>query len=1099
MISVRRLTCWGVILTCFSILALVPGTRCFAQFTTTATISGTVRDPSGAAIPGAKVIATNTGTGTQSTSQTNNDGSFVFSSLQVGIYKVSVSKSGFETQTTTGVTLHPGIVSDVSVTLRIGSVSTEVTVSGAVVQVQTSSSLISSQVSSQQVATLPLNGRNYQSLSALMPGVTNTSPGQSLNQGGFLTSNVMSINGMGHSGTLYTLDGTWNMNTGNMTQTTITPNPDTIQEVRVLQNNYGAQYSLFGSNVVLLETRSGTDTFHGSAFEYLRNDALDARNFFSPKVSPLKQNIFGYTLGGPLYIPRLFNKKKKDIYFFWSQQWVKQHIASAYTAADPTADMRNGLFNTPITDPTTGLPFSQNSSGQYVIPSGRISTDSLAFLNAVAPLPNNPGGGFNNYINNTPAINTQRDDEIKVDYNITSKLRLMAEYLDERQLNGNPRDTFLSSPYETSSDPIQTQNQLAQIRLTQMLSSTMVNTTAIAMNNYVVNLALAGITQRSQIPGFKEVLPFEGGWQSNRLPQLDFIGGYPSIGVPQSLPLDHASDLEDTFSDDWSWLRGNHFIKAGVNLVLGTKRQTAYAFSNGDWAFNGQFTGDPIADYLLGLPSQLFQQSTAVRPYMHYKIVSPYVQDQWKMTKKLTLTAGLRVFYLPFDHAQQGFTAVFDPAKYDPAKAPIVNNSGTITPTANYDPTNGLIYNGINGVPLSFSVDHNWRLGPQFGFAYDVFGDGKTSLRGGYGITYTRVMARCSYSCTKNPPLVQSLTLVTPGFPDAVGGSVAPSGAPSLVSQDLNAYPAAMIQTYSLSLQHQFAGNWLTSIATAGNIGHHVLFESLNRNQPLPDAPYDFNPVINTGTVSTAVFAPYQGYNSISTSASLGNLYWNALEASARHPVGHNMFISVAYTWQHGLADERTTNFFEGSAPQNTYNIAADYGSSQVNAAQVLAISHIWTLPWYKNASGLEGAVLGGWKYSGITSFMSGFSLDPGLSTSHRGLASRPNRISADITGPKTVQQWFNTSAFAAPAPGYFGNSGTGIITGPGLINFDMAFYKTFKITERASAEFRGELFNVFNHTNFAGISTGYGSGNYGAVTSARDPRIVEFALRIHF
>lgn len=1097
----RRLWSLGVMMAFCCVFVLVSGPRSWAQFATTATISGTVHDPSGAAIPGAKVIATNTGTGTQTTTQTDNSGSFVFSSLQVGTYTVTVSKSGFQTYSTTGVALHPGIVSNVMVTMRIGSVATHVTVSGAVVQVQTSTSEISSQVSARQVSTLPLNGRNYQSLAALMPGVTNTSPGQSLNQGGFLTSNVMSINGMGHSGTLYTLDGTWNMNTGNMTQTTITPNPDTIQEVRVLQNNYGARYSLFGANVVLLETKSGTSTFHGSAFEYLRNDALDARNFFSPTVSPLKQNIFGYTLGGPFYIPHHFNKNKQKVFFFWSQQFVRQHIASAYTAADPTLAMRNGLFSDPITDPTTGQLFPQNASGQYVIPQSRINQSSLALLNAIAPLPNNPSGGFLNYINNTPGINTQRDDEAKGDYNLTSKLRLMAEYLDERQLNGNPRDTFLSSPYETSTDPIQTKNQLAQIRLTQMLSSTMVNTTAIAMNNYVVNLAIAGIAQRSQVPGFKEVLPYEGGWQSNRLPQLDFSGGYPSLGVPQSLPLDHASDLEDTFSDDWSWLHGNHYIQAGMNIVLGTKRQTAYAFSNGDWGFNGQFTGDPIADYLLGLPNSLFQQSTAVRPYMHYKIVSPYIQDQWKATNKLTLTGGLRIFYLPFDHAQRGFTAAFDPATYDPAKAPIVNNDGTITPTANYDPTNGLVYNGINGTPLNLSNgDHNWQLGPQFGFAYDVFGNGKTSLRGGYGITYTRVMARCSYSCTKNPPLVKSLTLVNPDFPNPLGtGSVVPAGAPTLVSQDLNAYPAARLQSYSLSLEHQFASNWIVSLAEAGNIGHHVLFESWNRNQPLPDPPYDFNPALNSGNVSAAVYAPYQGYNTISTSVSDGNLSWNALEFGMRHPVGHNLFLSVAYTWQHGLADERTTSFFEGSSPQNVYNLRADWGNSQVNAAQILAISDIWTIPWYKNASGFKGAILGGWKYSGITSFMSGFATDPGLSISNPGLATRPNRISNDVTGPKTVAEWFNTAAFAAPAAGYFGNAGTGIITGPGLINFDMAFYKSFKVTERATVDFRSELFNIFNHTNFAGISTGYGSGNFGQVTSARDPRIVEFALRVHF
>lgn len=1097
----RRLESVGVVVALCCILLFIPGTRCWAQFSTTGSISGTVRDPSGAAIPAAKIVATDTETGTQTTTQTNNDGSFVFSSLQVGNYTVTVSKTGFQTYSTTGIALHPGIVSNVIVTMHIGAVSTHVTVSGAAAQVQTSTSEVSSQVSSQQVSTLPLNGRNYQSLAALMPGVTNVSPGVALNQGGFLTGNVMSINGMGLSGTLYTLDGTWNMNTGNMTQTTITPNPDTIQEVRVLQNNYGVQYSLMGANIVLLETKSGTSTFHGSAFEYLRNNALDARNFFSPTVPSLKQNIFGYTLGGPVYIPHHFNTKKQKMFFFWSQQWVRQNIGSVLRGAVPTADQRNGIFNQQIIDPTTGQPFPQNSAGQYVIPQSRLSTGALALLNAQAPLPNNPSGGFLNYVNLTPAINTQRDDEIKVDYNLTNKLRLMAEYLDERQLNKNPNQNFLGSPFSTSTQNNTSANQLAQIRLTQTLSPDMVNTTSIAMNNYVPSLGLAGITNLSQVPGFNEVLPFKGGFGSERLPQISISGGWSPLGTAYTVPLVHASDLEDTFTDDLSWLRGNHYITSGINVVLGTKRQTDFAASNGEWFFNGQFTGDPIADYLLGYASSLNQASTETRVYVHYPIISPYIQDRWRATRRLTLTAGLRVSYLPTPHAQRGYLSIFDPALYNAADAPIVNADGTITPTANYNPLNGLIFNGLNGVPLAISTQHNWSLGPQFGFAYDVFGNGKTALRGGYGITYNRVPTGtdCSYFCSNNPPRVQSITLVNPSFPNSIGAAAAPPGAPTLVSQDIGLHPAAQIQTYSLSLEHQFKDNWVMSVTGAGDIGHHI-GTYWNRNQPLPYQQYNFNPLINTGNVYPYVYAPYQGYGQMNFNVSNDNLFWNALEVDARHPVGHHLFLSVAYTWQHGLSDTRGNTYFENSnTTQNVYAPFSGYGTSNTNATQILSISHIWTIPWYQHASGFKGMALGGWKYSGITTFMSGFAMDPGLSVAHQGLATLPNRVSLNVAGPKTAQEWFNTAAFAQPAPGYFGNSGTGVITGPGLIDFDMAFYKTFKIEERANVEFRGELFNIFNHTNFNGVDTTLGSGSFGQVTSAADPRIVELSLRVNF
>ena len=1094
----------------------------WAQLSTTATISGTVSDTSGAVVPQAKVVVTNQGTNIATTQQSNADGSFAFTALEIATYSVTVSKEGFQTSTVTGIITHPAQVTAVNVSMPVGTVATEVTVAASAAQVQTATNELSSSVDEQQVVTLPLNGRNYQSLSALMPGVTNMSPAVAQSQGGFLTSNSMSINGMGQSGTLYTLDGIWNMNTGNMTQTTITPNPDTIQEVRVLQNNYSVQYSLMGANVVLLQTKSGTDKFHGSAYEYFRNDALDARNFFSPTVPALKQNIFGYTIGGPVYIPGHYNTNKDKTFFFWSQQWVRQHIASTVTGTSPTAAQLSGDFgalcpagftaggicsstaspNVQLTNPTTGTPFLNN------VITTPLNSSALALITAQAQSPNyvSPSGGFTNFINLTPEINTQRDDEIRIDHNFSSRLRLMGEYLDERQLNKNSYDTFLGSPYSTSTDPITTRNQLAQIQLTATLSPTMVNTVNVAMNNYVVDLAIAGTTERSQVPGFAEALPYEGGFGSDRLPQISISQGYSPLGVAYTLPLNHACDLEDTVTDDWSWLRGNHYIEAGVNIVLGTKRQTDFAASNGEWGFSGQFTGNALADYLLGAPASFTQQSTETRPYVHYPIDTPYVQDRWKVTKRLTASVGLRIEYMPVPHPQTGYETIFDPAKYNPANAPIVNLNGTITPTPTYDPNNGLIFNGVNGVADNFADTYKWLWAPAVGFAWDVFGDGKTALRGGYGITYNRVPTGtdCSYFCGNNPPRVESLSLVSPPFPNPSGGTVAPLGAPTLVSEDLALHPAGMIQTYSLSLEHQFKDNWFTSIAFAGNVGRHI-GTYWDRNQPGPDGPYNYNPLINfdpaTGSPDYEyAYAPYLGYGNINTNVSNDNLYWDALEVNVKHPVGRNLFLSVAYTWQHGLSETRGSVFFENSnSTQDTHNPALDYGTSNINPFQILTSSYIWTLPWMQSAKGVEGAALGGWKYSGIVTFQTGFPQDPGLSVSLPGLASFPDRTSTPIGTPHTPANWFNPGAFTQPPPGYFGDGGPGSIGGPGIINFDMAFYKDFRIKEHLTIEFRAELFNIFNHTNFNGISTAFGAGNYTQVTSAADPRITEFALRFQF
>ncbi len=1072
-----------------------------AQVITTGTISGTVADTTGAVVPGAKISITNQGTRITTTTSSNADGTFVVPGLTVGAYTVVTSKQGFETSRVTDIQVHPTLVANVNPVLKVGEVSTEVSVVASAAQVQTTTSEVSNQVSEKQVVTLPINGRNYQSLSALMPGVTNTAPDTALNQGGFLTSNVISVNGMGTSGTQYYLDGIWNENTGNMTQTTITPNPDTIQEVRVLQNNFGVQYSLNGANVVILQTKSGTQQFHGSAFEYLRNDSFDARNFFSPTTPPLHQNIFGYTIGGPVYIPNHYNTDKQKTFFFWSQQWTRQDIGSVVLGADPTAAQRAGTFSssTPLMNPQTGQPFPQSSPGVYQIPQNMLNSSSLALLNALAPLPNNAQNGFLNYLNLNPAINNTRDDEIRVDHNINEKVRLMAEYLDERQLNGNPYDNFLGSPYTTNSDPITTQNQLAQIQLTATLTPSIVNSISVAMNNYVVSLGAKGIWQLSQVPGFQEVLPFQGGAGTNRLPQITFSGGWAPLGWAYTLPLDHASDLEDTLTDDFSWLRGNHYIQAGASIVFGTKRQTNFSGSAGQWFFSGQFTGNPIADYLLGDSATFSQTSTEPRYYLHYPLFSPYVQDRWKASRRLTLTGGLRVEFEPAPNLQHAFGSVFNPAVYNPADAPIVNPDGTITPTASYNPLNGLQINGLNGTPLNFTTAHQWYWAPAFGFAYDVFGDGKTALRGGYQITYQNpfFLAGGNGAQSGNPPFVSFLSLVTPSFPAATGGQVAPPSIPTISGEDVATYQAPFIQNYSLSLEHQFGHNWLTSIAGAGTIGRN-LSAGWNINQPLPDGQFNFNPIINSGTVTPYLYSPYPGYAGINDVEFEDNSSWNALEVLVRHPIGSNVFLNVAYTWQHGLSSA-TGNALTQNGPQNIYNPGADYGNQSYNVPQVFTVSTIYTEPWFKNAPGIKGLALGGWQYSDITTIQSGFSMDPGLSVTNQGLATRPNLVASSVGGPKTVQQWFNTSAFAAPAAGMFGNAGRGILTGPGVINFDMAMYKDFKIKEQATLEFRAEAFNIFNHTNLSGVQTAFGTGNFGQITSALDPRILEFALRLQF
>jgi hypothetical protein len=1080
-----------------------------AQLSTTGTIGGTVADSTGAVIPGAAVSIRNEGTGVVTTSTSNSDGSYVVPGLNVGNYEVSITKQGFETYRLSGIELHAAVTVSVNGKLSVGSSSVSVTVAADAIQVETATPENAASVNAQEISTLPLNGRNYQGLATLMPGVQNTSAGSALTTGGRATSNVLSVNGLAQNKTFYALDGIWDENTGNMAQTSVVPNPDSLEEVRVLENNYSAKYSLMGSSVVLLQTKSGTNHFHGEAWEFLRNDDLNSKPYFSTTVLPYKQNIFGYNLSGPLFIPKVYNRNRQKTFFFFSQQFVILHqVPSNLTATTPTANQRAGLFSSPIKNPATGLLFPQNSAGQYVV-SG-LNPNAVAYLNALYPLPNFSNGSLN-YINDSPQITNQRDDEIKIDHNFSPRFHLLAEFLDEYQkyAQNSLSGSESGEDYATNSETDFTHNKLTQVSLTAILTPNMVNTVSIASNIFDLDLDLEGTALTSQVTGFTESLPYNG-YISDRLPLVTFSGGIGPEGIAAARPLTHAADLDDTVGDDWSYLRGKNFFQAGFSLVFNTKRQNVGTATNGQFTFTGVNTApasgavtqdDALADFLLGDAATFTQVSGEPRVAVHGAQFSPYVEDRITLTKNLQVTAGLRFYHAPLPYGPPQTETNFFPSAYTLTAAPAVAPSGTITPAAGYNALNGLITNGTT-VPVDFSRNHVYYAGPLVGFAWDVFGNGKTSLRGGYGITYTRIFTNqdCSFSCASNPPAFQTTVLQNANFTNPSGTGTAKAATISSLSAADQNIQSTRVQTYSLTLQDEFAKNWIASIAAANSTARHVV-NTLNINQPLPYGSYDFNPAINAGvntpyyyqpatsTTAAVQYSPYPGYAAISELETGQSQNWNALEVSVRHP-GRDLFLTVAYTYSKDLADD----------PLDVYHPYRYYGPvSGLDFRHSLSTTAIYSLPGAR-MHGVEGLLLGQWKVSGIGTARSGTSLSPGLSISKQGIAVRPNLTTQSGTaGQKTVKQWFNTAAFTAPAAGYLGNAGTGIIRGPALLGLDTALYKEFHITEGNYFEFRAEAFNVLNHTNFTTVSTNYGSSSFGQVTAAADPRILEVSLKYHF
>jgi hypothetical protein len=1063
----------------------------------TGAIVGVVKESTGSVIPRAAVKITNLGTGITREITSDDNGRYIAEALPIGVYDITAEIAGFKRFTHKGIKLNVADRLSIDIVMEVGQVSELVTITAETPVVQTETGAINYLISGNQVTELAVNGRNFVQLAQLVPGASSVSRADQIGVG-VTGSKGVTFNGLGQGYSGWMVDGAQNTDVGNQNSLSTYPAMEAIGEFRILSSNYSAEFGTTGGANVLAVTRSGTRDFHGSAYEFVRNDVFDARNFFAPDRSPLRYNNFGYTLGGPFYIPGVYNKSKEKDFFFWSQEWRRIRRGVTVQAQTPTDAMRRGDFSellnasnpftrsvVQIMDPTTNQPFAGN-----IIPSGRITANARTLLDQVIPAPNR-GGQALNYVASPSVPTNFRQELIRGDHNFNERINLMVRYIQDTFDDTPVTTLWTGSAYPTVNATIASPGKNLITKLTQAISPKTLNEFNF---NVAANKIAIGLNGPAARPSGLSVAEIFSENRANRIPDINFSQGWGGISTG-SWPWANKNQVY-TWSDTFGHVVGAHSLKIGAQYQWQIKDQDAFGPTQGNFNFNGSFTGNAIADFLLGMPNSYSELDIQRTGRYRYHQIEAFFQDDWKVSSRLTVNLGVRWFGIPHIFERDNDVTTFVPEKWGASRAPRVNPDGTIVPGSGDILGNGIVHAG-EGISAGLVKNYWNTFAPRFGFAWDPAGNGKTVIRGGYGVGYYRVEGNDIYDFVNNPPFAKTVNITNPPLNNPGGGTAAPPRPVSLVALDFE-YKVPMAQTYSLGIQRELFKNAGLEIAYVGSRGTH-LDRARDLNQPRQVGGFDFDPRLNTNAISNDALRPFAGWSTIRMAENTGSSTYHSLQVNFDKRFSGGFKFQTAYTFSRGIGDVMDSNGRSVNAtPQDSYDLRAERGLLGFDRTHNLMVNYIYELPYFKNRRDAVGRIFGGWEISGITTISSGPVAAPGISTGRNGLATRPNLV-GDVEGARTVQQWFNTAAFAEPAPGFFGNAGRNIIREPGTHKWDMSFFKNNRITESVNLQFRAEFFNIFNHASFNGINTTFGSGAFGSVTSARDPRIIQFGLKLGF
>ncbi len=1055
-----------------------------AQYTT-ATLSGSVTDPSGGSVSDAKVSVRNFATGLQREAQSGANGAFTFTALPVGNYQLTVEKAGFSKYVQSGLTLVLDQTANVPVQLKVGDISQQVTVSADAELVNTQTGTVGQLIDQRKIIDLPLDGRQPAALLFLSAGTVNETGNYCLVncQGGVYPGEQDgNVSGAGPRSVNFQMDGAGH-NDSYLNTNLPFPNPDAVQEFNVQTDNVSAQYGIGAGAVVNIVTKSGTNEIHGDVFEFVRNGDFNARNFFAPTQDTLKRNQYGGAVGGPIL--------KNKLFYFGTYQGTKiRSAAQGNIAFVPTAAERTGNFagsGITVTDPLTGQPFANNQ-----IPINRLSAPAQYFLN-VMPLPNGPNGQLT-----YPGANiVQNDDQymIKINY-LHGKNQVSGSWFWTRFFE--PPDIGIGKQNILASDGNGNQVTIKNLALndTYTFSPTVLFNTWFGWTSQTGG-SLSGAPFGFPDAGIAIAAPTP--------PEISMsVNGFFSVNT------NHLGDFgrgDYTVREDVTIQRGRHEIHIGGEAVRISNTLVNTFLMAGSFTFGNQTSGSNLSDFILGDASN-FNQGGGEYKNLEGVLWSTYVQDNIRVTPKLKVEVGLRWDpYFPYTE-EKGRVVCYLP--------------GTTTASTRFpNAPLGMLFGGSDhdaGCPKGGSLTDALNFGPRVGFAYDL--GHHTVFRGGGGIYYSPIGNHDSNGMVDTAPFSPQYNYTgvvnfanpysTIGIPNPFPGQYAshppaqdvPFTLPVSIYGTLqHDWHMPEMATWNLNLEHQFGQSWVARVSYAGNKGTYLASGVLGFNEQ--------NPAIYIPGQSTEANTQQRRINpnfgSVGLFSSDNNSHYDSLRLNLEKRFSRGFTILANYTWSRML-DDLSPNGANGRT--DPFDRHFDYGVSSDDVPHVFNFSGVWDIP-SAPLHGLANTLVNGWQLTAITSWRSGFpfSVFSNQDNSLSGIGSDRADYIGGSAGLDTgrphgqlVQEYFNVGAFVPNAIGTFGNSGKNILRGPRLFDTDMGLLKNFAITERAKLQFRAEFFNTFNNVNFGQPLNYLGSSGTGQITTtAGGPRILQLALKLTF